>query len=168
MLRVEIRYLCNVHDFVGQHFAHFFLPMLPLVFVGKVDQVRSNGPHLPRDVFRRERPPAFLLVELQGNLSGSQATVADACHCPSSGRPCRANSSEIIGKCRYFLSQSCVQRWRLCPNVRVVDVLRKQYNDKLKSNPMFTANSFVLCQGVISHKTDIELKEKQKIQNDIY
>ena len=123
-LRLEIHYLCNVHDFVGQHLAHFFLPMLPLVFVGKVDQVRSNGPHLPRDVFRRERPPAFLLVELQRNLSGPQASVtADAC--PSRGRPCRANPSEIIGQGSNFLSQGCVQRRRLCPNIRVVDVLRE-------------------------------------------
>lgn len=137
--QVEIHYLCNVHDFVGQHFAHFFLPVLPLVFVGKVDQIRSNGPHLPRDVFRRERPPAFLLVEFQRNLSGPHASVtADACNCPSRGRPCRTNPSEIIGKGRNFLSQGCVQRRRLCPNIRVIDVLQKQkQNDWYKNKQKF-------------------------------
>ena len=68
MEKVDGSYLGNVHHFVGEHFSDFFLPVLSVMFVGEVDQVDADGPDLPGDVFRSERPPALFLVELQRHL----------------------------------------------------------------------------------------------------
>ena len=70
-----ITHLGNVHDFVRQHLPHLLLPVLPLVLVGEVDQVRPDGPDLPGDVLGGEGPPSLLLVELEGDLTGPNPAV---------------------------------------------------------------------------------------------